>query len=81
MGQVGNLPRVDKPANRSAQPQRVPLYFANIPLLLLALFIAYGVRPMTAIIVAIGVTFVIHYAFYKLLRVPLPWGVLTRFAY
>ena len=51
------------------------------PLVLLALFLAYGVRPMTAIIVAIAVTFVIHYAFYKLLRVPLPWGVLTRFAY
>ena len=51
------------------------------PLVLLALFLAYGVRPVTAIIVAIAVTFVIHYAFYKLLRVPLPWGVLTRFAY
>ena len=51
------------------------------PLVLLALFLAYGVRPVTAIIVAVAVTLVIHYAFYKLLRVPLPWGVLTRFAY
>jgi putative tricarboxylic transport membrane protein len=51
------------------------------PVILLALFIAYGVRPLTAIIVAIAVTFVIHYAFYKLLRVPLPWGVLTPFAF
>ena len=51
------------------------------PLVLLALFIAYGVRPLTAIIVAIVVAFVIHYAFYKLLRVPLPWGVLTPFAF
>ena len=51
------------------------------PLVLVALFLAYGVRPVTAIIVAIVVTLVIHYAFYKLLRVPLPWGVLTRFAY
>ena len=51
------------------------------PLVLLALFLAYGVRPVTAIVVAIVVTFVIHYAFYKLLRVPLPWGVLTRFAF
>jgi len=51
------------------------------PLVLLALFIAYGVRPLTAIIVAIAVTLVIHYAFYKLLRVPLPWGVLTPFAF
>jgi putative tricarboxylic transport membrane protein len=51
------------------------------PLVLLALFLAYGVRPVTAIIVAVVVTLVIHYAFYKLLRVPLPWGVLTRFAF
>jgi hypothetical protein len=26
-------------------------------------------------------TLVIWYAFYKLLRVPLPWGVLERFAF
>jgi putative tricarboxylic transport membrane protein len=51
------------------------------PLLLLVLFIAYGVRPATAIPTAIVATFVIHYAFYKLLRVPLPWGVLTPFAW
>jgi len=51
------------------------------PLVLLALFLAYGVRPVTAIVVAIAVTLVIHYAFYKLLRVPLPWGLLTGFAY
>jgi putative tricarboxylic transport membrane protein len=51
------------------------------PLVLFALFIAYGVRPATAIVVAIVVAFVIHYAFYKLLRVPLPWGVLAPFAF
>ena len=49
------------------------------PLVLLALFIAYGVRPVTAVVTAIAVSLVIHYAFYKLLRVPLPWGVLTPF--
>lgn len=51
------------------------------PVVLLALFLAYGVRPTMAVVVAIAVTLVIHYTFYKLLRVPLPWGVLTRFAY
>ena len=51
------------------------------PLVLFALFIAYGVRPITAFVVAIAVALVIHYAFYKLLRVPLPWGVLTPFAF
>ena len=46
------------------------------PLLLVALFIAYGVRRNVAIATAIVVTLVIHLAFYKLLRVPLPWGVI-----
>lgn len=31
--------------------------------------------------VAVVATLVIHMAFYKLLRVPLPWGVLERFAF
>jgi putative tricarboxylic transport membrane protein len=41
-----------------------------------ALFTVFGVRPRWIIPLAIAVTFVIHYAFYKLLHVPLPWGVL-----
>jgi putative tricarboxylic transport membrane protein len=51
------------------------------PLALFAMFIAFGVRRRTAVIVAIVGTVVIWYAFYKLLRVPLPWGVLERFAF
>jgi putative tricarboxylic transport membrane protein len=31
--------------------------------------------------VALIATLVIHFAFYKLLRVPLPWGVLEAFAF
>jgi putative tricarboxylic transport membrane protein len=51
------------------------------PVLMFAMLLAYGVRPRTAAIVAIAVTLAIWYAFYKLLRVPLPWGVLQRFAF
>ena len=51
------------------------------PVALFAMFIAFGVRRRTAVIVAIVGTLVIWYAFYKLLRVPLPWGVLERFAF
>ena len=50
-------------------------------LLLFALFLLFGVRPRLAAIVAVVATLVIWYAFYKLLRVPLPWGVLTKFAF
>ena len=35
----------------------------------------------TAIVAAVITTLVIWYAFYKLLRVPLPWGVLTKYAF
>jgi putative tricarboxylic transport membrane protein len=51
------------------------------PVLMFALLLAYGVRPRTAAIVSIVVSLAIWYAFYKLLRVPLPWGVLQRFAF
>jgi putative tricarboxylic transport membrane protein len=51
------------------------------PLALFAMFIAFGVRPVAGVVVALVGTLLIWYAFYKLLRVPLPWGVLTRFAF
>ena len=48
---------------------------------LFAMLVAFGVRSGVAIIVAIVGTIVIWYAFYKLLRVPLPWGVLQGIAW
>lgn len=51
------------------------------PILLLVWFLALGVRWKTALVAAVITSFVIWYAFYKLLRVPLPWGVLTKFAF
>ena len=51
------------------------------PILLFVWFIALGVRTRTAMIAAIVTTLVIWFVFYKLLRVPLPWGVLTKFAF
>ncbi len=43
---------------------------------LTALMWVLRVRLVLALPVALVITLVIHYAFYKLLRVPLPWGVL-----
>ena len=51
------------------------------PILLFIWFLALGVRWTTALGGAVLTTFVIWYAFYKLLRVPLPWGVLTKYAF
>jgi putative tricarboxylic transport membrane protein len=48
---------------------------------LFCLFLLLGARPGISAVVAIVATLVIHTAFYKLLRVPLPWGVLTPFVW
>lgn len=48
---------------------------------LAALMLVLRVRPWFAILVALVMTLLIHYCFYKLLRVPLPWGVLQAIAW
>jgi putative tricarboxylic transport membrane protein len=50
-------------------------------LLLLAWTLIFGARPAVAVPVAIAGTILIHLAFYKILRIPLPWGVLEPFAF
>lgn len=49
--------------------------------LMLAWTLIFGARPGVAVPVSIAAPILIHLAFYKLLRVPLPWGVLERFAF
>ena len=51
------------------------------PVVLLVWFRVFGVRWMTAVVTALVTSLVIWYVFYKLLRVPLPWGVLTPWAF
>lgn len=45
-------------------------------LILLAMFLTLKVKPSHAVPLAVALPLVIHLIFYKLLRVPLPWGVL-----
>ena len=42
---------------------------------------ALGVRASRALPLAVVLTLAIHFCFYKLLRVPLPWGVLQPVAW
>jgi putative tricarboxylic transport membrane protein len=51
------------------------------PILLWIWLKVLGVRSGTAAIVAVVATLLIWYSFYKLLRVPLPWGWLTGMAF
>ena len=48
---------------------------------LAALMWVLRVRPSRIVPIALVLTLLIHYAFYKLLRVPLPWGVLQPIAW
>ena len=49
------------------------------PLCLIATFLALRVKLSHALLWALAGTIVVHVAFYKLLRVPLPWGVFRPF--
>lgn len=46
-----------------------------------ASFAVFRVRARWIVPLAIVVTLIIHYVFYKLLRVPLPWGLLSGVAW
>ncbi|HZY15395.1 MAG TPA: tripartite tricarboxylate transporter TctB family protein, partial [Ramlibacter sp.] len=50
-------------------------------LLLTALFLVLRVPPWRALPIAVVATLVVHFAFYQLLRVPLPWGLLQGVAW
>jgi putative tricarboxylic transport membrane protein len=49
--------------------------------LLTAVFLSLRVKVPRALAVAVVATLVVHFVFYKLLRVPLPWGLLTPYAW
>jgi putative tricarboxylic transport membrane protein len=48
---------------------------------LASLFAVFNVRPRWVLPLAVLTTFAIHFAFYKLLKVPLPWGILQGIAW
>jgi putative tricarboxylic transport membrane protein len=50
-------------------------------LILVALFAVLRVPLGRSIVIAVIAALVIHFIFYKLLRVPLPWGVLAPYAW
>jgi putative tricarboxylic transport membrane protein len=48
---------------------------------LAALMAVLRVRAWRAVVVSLVMTLLIHYCFYKVLRVPLPWGLLQPIAW
>jgi putative tricarboxylic transport membrane protein len=56
-------------------------FIPTAALMLLAMFLAFGVKWRSALPVALLGTLVIHFLFYKMLKVPLPWGLLSPYAW
>ena len=56
-------------------------FIISSALILVANFWVLKVPPARAVLIAVVATLVIHFAFYKGLRVPLPWGVLMGVAW
>ena len=56
-------------------------YFITAPIALYASLLATGVRCAIAVPVAAIVPLIIHYIFYTVLKVPLPWGLLVDYAW
>lgn len=56
-------------------------FFITGLVILAALFLAFGVPARWLAPLAIGVTLALHFGFYTLLRVPLPWGWLEGMAW
>jgi putative tricarboxylic transport membrane protein len=52
-------------------------FLPTATIILLALLLVLRVPPVRAIVVAVIAVLLVHTAFYKLLKVPLPWGLLT----
>lgn len=56
-------------------------FFLTSIVFLAVLFFAFGVARRWILPLAAAVTFAIHYGFYTLLHVPLPWGVFEAIAW
>lgn len=56
-------------------------FLPTTALILLLLFVVLRVPVPLALLLAAVASLTIHFAFYKLLRVPLPWGLLTPYAW
>ena len=56
-------------------------FLPTATIILVALFKVLRVPTGRALLIAVIAALVVHFAFYKLLRVPLPWGVLTPLAW
>ncbi len=56
-------------------------FFISSGIILMVTFLVFGVKPLRSLILTIISVLVIHFSFYNILEVPLPWGLLEAFAW
>ena len=56
-------------------------FFLTATIFVSVLWFAFGVRRRLIVPMAVAVTLAVHYMFYSVLRVPLPWGPLGGIAW
>jgi putative tricarboxylic transport membrane protein len=56
-------------------------FLPTATLILWAMFCVLRVPLGKSLLIAVVTTLVIHFMFYKLLRVPLPWGILVNYSW
>ena len=56
-------------------------FFVTAILFISVLWLAFGVRRRLVLPMALAITLAVHYMFYSVLRVPLPWGLLGGIAW
>jgi len=56
-------------------------FFISSGIILIVTFLVFGVKPLRGLVLTVASLLVIHFAFYNVLEVPLPWGLLETFAW
>ncbi|AFK64453.1 hypothetical protein TKWG_24490 [Advenella kashmirensis WT001] len=56
-------------------------FFISSGIILMVSFLVFGVKPLRGLILTVISVLVIHFSFYNILQVPLPWGLLETFAW
>ncbi|HLU03591.1 MAG TPA: tripartite tricarboxylate transporter TctB family protein [Advenella sp.] len=56
-------------------------FFISAGIILMISFLVFGVKPLRGLALTVISVLVIHFSFYNILQVPLPWGLLETFAW
>ncbi len=56
-------------------------FFISSGIILMLTFLVFGVKPLYSVVLTVISVLLIHFSFYNILEVPLPWGLLESVAW